>query len=266
MQDLRNILVPTDFSPNATNALIYGINLAEQIDAHLYIAHVQDDNKDPLATEVIEDRFEQIKHDFLFRRTLRTSLILRHGQTAAELESIIKDKGIDLMIMGMLGGSRRHEANFGSLTTYFINDPKCALISIPGDCRILTIKQIALASDYTMVPVESEIYTLSYIAGSFSSKFHVFTVQKSKSEPEGKLHIEQNFKNLFRYNLSSFHAIDAPSVISATREFIEKNNIDLLAVFHMINPQKDPVKRSVSKQLAFVLRIPLLVVPIQCKF
>ncbi|MEM7107968.1 MAG: universal stress protein [Bacteroidota bacterium] len=263
MQELRNILVPTDFSSNATNALIYAINLAEQIDAHLYIAHVQDDDKDPLLSEIIEDRFEQIKHDFLFRRTLRTSIILRNGSTAAELESIVKDKRIDLMVMGMLGASRRHETHFGSLTTHFIDDPSCSLISMPGDCRILTIKQIALASDYTMMPVESKIYTLSYLAESFSSKLHVFNVKKSHTEKEGKSSLEQKFKGLFKYNLSSFHAIDAPSVISATRKFIEKNNIDLLAVFHLINAQKDPLKRSVSKQLAFALKIPLLVVPIQ---
>ena len=92
MQELRNILVPTDFSRGATNALVYAINLAEQIDAHLFIAHIQDDEKEPLTNEQIEDRFDQIKHDYLFRRTLRTSNILRNGATIIELETIFKSE------------------------------------------------------------------------------------------------------------------------------------------------------------------------------
>ncbi|MEM9857695.1 MAG: universal stress protein [Bacteroidota bacterium] len=262
MQELRNILVPTDFSVNATNALIYAINLAEQIDAHLYIAHVQDETKNPLSTELIEDRFEQIKHDFLFRRTLRTSILLRSGETAAELETTIKDKRIDLMIMGMQGASTKHEGSFGSLTTYFIDKPAASLISVPGDCRILNTKQIAVASDNKIIPDKSEIYTLSYLAESFSPKLHVFNVRPSTAAQENKLGTEE-FRRLFKYNLSSFHAIDAPSVIEATRAFIARNNIDLLAVFHFVEAQKDPLKRSVSKQLAFVINIPLLILPIR---
>ena len=69
MQELRNILICTDFSKDATNALVYAINLAEQINAHLYILHVKSGEK-PMDDAQVEDHFEQVKHDFLFRRTL----------------------------------------------------------------------------------------------------------------------------------------------------------------------------------------------------
>lgn len=262
MQELRNILIPTDFSKDATNALIYAINLSEQIDGHLYITHIRDDSKSPLSNEQIDDRFEQIRHDFLFRRTLRTSNIIRIGNTTDELSTVIKEKRIDLMVIGMRGASGRNESNFGSSATYFIDNPECTLLTLPGDCRILTIKQIAVASDYKVIPEQSEIYALSYLAQSFSSKIHVFNVKKAP-EDDGTADIQQSFKGIFKYNLSSFYEIDQPSVIGAVRKFIAENNIDLLSVLHKINNQKDPLKRSVSKQLAFVLKVPLLIVPIQ---
>lgn len=262
MQELRNILVPTDFSPGANNALVYAINLAEQINAHLYIAHIQDDSDAPLSSEQIDDRFEQIKHDFLFRRTLRTSNIVRNGSAADELNIIIKEKRIDLMVMGMRGASGRQESNFGSLTTYFIDNPACTLLSVPADCLILTIKQMAVASDYKIIPEKSEIYALSYLAQSFSSKMHIFNVRKTPGNGDAT-DFQKDIKEIFKYNLISFYEIDEPSVVGAIRNFIDENNIDLLSVFHKVNTQKDPLKRSVSKQLAFVLRIPLLIVPIQ---
>lgn len=262
MQELQNILVPTDFSKGATNALIYAINLAEQINAHLYIAHIQDTTKGPLTNEQIEDRFETIKHDYLFRRTLRTTHISRTGSTADELTNIIVEKRIDLMIMGMQGASARFEAEFGSLTSYFIDNPYCALITIPDDCRILTLKQIAVAYDGKTEPKPSEIYVLSFLAQALTSKIHVFSItQENENELESS--IKEAFKDIFKYNLSSYYTMEEPSIISAIRKFIDENSIDLLTVFHQVNSQKDPLKRSVSKQLAFVLRIPLLINPIQ---
>jgi nucleotide-binding universal stress UspA family protein len=37
---MKTIIIPTDFSPIATNALHYGIDMAQAIDASLYLLHV----------------------------------------------------------------------------------------------------------------------------------------------------------------------------------------------------------------------------------
>ncbi len=262
MQELRNILVPTDFSRDATNALVYAINLAEQIDARLYILHVKDETS-TLTDEEIQDKFEQAQHDFLFRRTLRTSNLIREGKIENEISGIIKEKHIDLMVMGMKGISARQEEDFGSITAHFIENQECSLLSVPGDCRILNINQMAVASDYETIPDKAQLYTLAFIAQAFSPKVHIFNVKKQVLATAGNtLELKNSFNEIFKYNLHSFHEIDKPGVIGAIRDFIGNNNIDLLAVLHKTNDQKDPLKRSVSKQLAFVLKIPLLIVPI----
>ncbi len=263
MQELRNILICTDFSKDATNSLIYAVNLAEQINAHLYILHVKSTADSLLNDDQIEDKFEQIKHDFLFRRTLRISYLIREGDILKEIEAAAREKHIDLIVIGMKGASGKHSMEFGSITAHLIDYPACSILSIPGDCRILTIKQVAVAFDNQNPPDKTELYVLSYISEAFSPKIHIFNVKRQKVTVETAATAQDVFDDIFRYNLHIYYDIDKPNIIGSIRDFIRENNIDLLTVFHRISAQRDPFKRSVSKQLAFSLKLPLLITPIK---
>ncbi|MCG8387201.1 MAG: universal stress protein [Cytophagales bacterium] len=262
MQELRNILICTDFSKDATNALVYAINLAEQINAHLYILHVKSGEK-PMDDAQVEDHFEQVKHDFLFRRTLRISYLIREGDTREEIKQAAQEKHIDLIVLGMKGASGQHEMEFGSITAHLIDDPVCSILSVPGDCRILTVKQVAVANDNLTPPDKTELYVLSYLSEAFSPKIHIFNVKKQAVEVETATSSQDLFDDIFKYNLHTYYDIDKPNVIGSIRDFINENNIDLLVVFHRVSTQKDPFKRSVSKQLVFSLKLPLLITPIK---
>ena len=262
MQELRNILICTDFSKDATNALVYAINLAEQINAHLYILHIKS-GETPMEDDQVEDKFEQIKHDYLFRRTLRISYLIKEGEIREEIKMAAREKHIDLVVLGMKGASGRHESEFGSITAHLIDDPTCSILSVPGDCRILTVKQVAVANDNLTPPDKTELYVLSYLSEAFSPKIHIFNVKKQAVQVEAVASSQDVFDEIFKYNLHTYYDIDKPNVIGSIRDFIQENSIDLLAVFHRISAQRDPFKRSVSKQLAFSLKLPLLITPIK---
>ncbi|TRX52679.1 universal stress protein [Fulvivirga sp. M361] len=265
MQDLKSILVCTDFSKEASNALVYAINLADQINAHLYVLHVKTTSGQVLEDDAIEDNFEQIRHDYMFRRTVRTSFLIRVGLVPEEIKSTIEDKKVDVVILGMKGASGLHEIKIGSITAHLITDTSCSIISVPKDCRILTFKEMALAMDSLESPNKSELYVISFLAEVFNPKVHIFTVQENKkrevkSEDERKK--KSVFGDIFKYNTSSFYKINESDIVSSIKDFGDKHNIDLLVVFHRVDKQKDPFKRSISKQLAFSLKLPLLICPV----
>ncbi|MTI21777.1 universal stress protein [Fulvivirga sp. RKSG066] len=263
MQNLQKILIPTDFSPVADNALVYAINLAENICAQLYILHVKDESAERQFD--VEEKFNHIKHHYLFNRKLNVEFIEREGNVVSCIKDTIAQTKTDLTIMGIKGFGDR-DLVIGSVTAAVIDSPPCALVVVPPKSTTLNPKHIAIAADYLAMPQSSELYVINYISEAFNSRVDIFHVDQPELVAVGddnESKIRKSYDKLFSYNLHTFSQVEGEHLVKTIADYAIGNDIDLLTVLHNTTRHKDSHQRSVSKQLAFLAKSPLLIIPVK---
>src|SRR5262245_26154373 len=97
---LTNVLVPVDFSEPSRTAVNYGLSLALEFDSKLLLAHIAPYDK-RIYEEAKVRLMELIPTDL--RERLHFETIVKGGDVRDEILGIVKDKEIDLVIMGSHG-------------------------------------------------------------------------------------------------------------------------------------------------------------------
>ena len=143
---MKNILVPTDFSRSSLAALKYACKLAGKLEANIVLMH---------CCELMEERYHRYRmmlneHNktivskmFEKLKKLQKSMELRYGikpeiclyENADVLDSIlysIRDKGIDLVVMGSYGEQGLRRKLFGSKPAAVINKSPVPVITVPS--------------------------------------------------------------------------------------------------------------------------------------
>lgn len=112
----KNILVPTDFSPNATHALEYALDLAKKLEAKVTVLHVYEipvlgvpDGTLVLAANIAEQIVlgaDQALVDLAARckaRGIEVSTRLENGDARDSVEAVAREIDADLVVMGTHG-------------------------------------------------------------------------------------------------------------------------------------------------------------------
>ncbi len=143
---LRKILVPTDFSPSAAEALTYGLDLARKTDATVYLVHVmghvEGDVYSPVRyapeTTALQEGPEEAVHDLLCREIaardttgLRVEPIKRHGMAVAPtLLHLAEEARVDLIVMGTHGRRGVKRFLLGSVAEEVVRQAPCAVLTV----------------------------------------------------------------------------------------------------------------------------------------
>jgi nucleotide-binding universal stress UspA family protein len=146
MIKLERILVPTDFSDSARQALTYGISFAREYKAELLLLHVvetipvgyaSDLFPVPMA-EVFQEmsgyaRAELAKLGKLAgEKGIAAREIVTQGKPSAEIVRIAKDETVDMIVLGTHGTGILDKALFGSTTERVVRKAPCPVLT----CRL----------------------------------------------------------------------------------------------------------------------------------
>jgi nucleotide-binding universal stress UspA family protein len=141
---IRTILVPIDFSPNADVAMAWAIDLAGRYGASLTVAHVAQ----PVAWPASPDGMMFTPADALAttRRELGESLdrtrvsieasgikaesALLDGIPAAEIAGLARRTGVDLIVMGTHGRTGIKHALLGSVSEKVLRTAPCPVLTV----------------------------------------------------------------------------------------------------------------------------------------
>ena len=166
---MNSILVPTDFSEQAGNALDFAAQIAEKSAAKVLLLHVLEhpsDNafnsmgiattdSDPMENiylikmmEGAKKKMEEMVNDDAFAKiNLEYQIII--GRPFEEITKTISDKECDLVVMGTTGASGLEEMLVGSNTERVVRRAHCPVISMKDKVNADAIKNIAFASDFS---------------------------------------------------------------------------------------------------------------------
>lgn len=276
---MKNILLPTDFSENAYNAIKYAMQLFEKEECKFYLLNtytpVLYDNEylvysasQPTLTEIYRNKSMQGLERVL-RRIKRNFKNEKHSfekissfnLLSDEIKEIVVEKEIDLVVMGTKGATGAQEILFGTHTVHAIKKTRCPLLAIPAHYEYKAPKQILFPTDYE-AEIPKVLKVLGEIANLHSSTLHIlhvyFGIDLSTEQTNRKKALGRAFKDYGHH----FYSVTEKSVTRAIYDFQEENEVDLLA---MVNNKRSFFENllftPVVNEIGFNVKIPFLVMP-----
>jgi nucleotide-binding universal stress UspA family protein len=274
---MLSILLPTDFSENAMNAVKYALEFFKYQTTEFYFMHAYQnefyDHEELVSREVFNDVLKDTKKQS--EENLKNLLnqvkdiapnprfkfhIISAYSTLVEEANFITDKyNIDLIVMGTKGKSNDGHIVFGSQTFQVLKYVQCPVLALPSNYKNTQPKHIVFPTNYLIPYKRRELHLLSQMAKSYRSVIDVLYVSSSS-----KLSIRQEdnkafIKDVLCENEVNFIIDDNKKVAEGIKSYIKENPIDIIA---MVNTQhsflEDMLFPSTIDQVSLGLEIPLL--------
>lgn len=273
---MKTIIIPTDFSPIATNAMNYGVDMAKAINANIILLHVYQvpvsmtdvpvvvisvDELKKGAEEKLADLKASVEH--ITSGKLKIYTEARLGDVVDELEDLCNKIKPIAVVMGTKGASGIERAMFGSVTLTAIRHLNWPVICVPPGKEFgQGIKKIGFACDFKKVIESTPIHFIKDIVKEFSADLHVLNVdfesRHFKPEtPEQSLLLHTMLEDVN----PSYHFIEQKDIEDGINQFAEKNNLDLIIAIPKKHKLLESIfKPSSTKQLVFESHIPVMCV------
>lgn len=273
---MKTILVPTDFSDNADNALYFAIELAKKQNAKLVLIHafqlpivVAAVPFDIINNEKLELKKEaennlkaqclKIKHS----GNLTHEYILEEGPAVDVILKHAKEKKADIIIMGTKGASGLKAVLFGSITESVIEKTELPVLAIPNKTKFSTpIKTITFATNYNLNEIES-IKKLIEIAVVLESKIKILHITDEDITNEHEVNLMNKFMKLVNSEITfkpiTFQIIHGKNITQQLLNLISSGNTDMLVLStHYKNFMKNLVEKNITKQVVLKTTIPIV--------
>ena len=272
---MERLLVATDFSLPADNAVSYAANLAKFFSAELVLVHAYTlpvgsyDTLYPLnllaeTRSYAEGHLNTMKEE-LIRDNYDFGITCFVGP--GTVHDIVKEAlslyPADLIIMGMVGDAGKiKEHLIGSNTLHLSKKFDLPILVVPEGVTYQKIQRVGLAYDMDGGPDDQLLYSARDLAQIFNAELEVVTVKKSEegltwNSPENYTFIDQVLKNVKHKNV---HISDKRADL-ALEYYFKFHETDLI----LVKPRKLGIFQtlfsgSLTKHLAFHIQVPLLII------
>ncbi|WP_149276247.1 universal stress protein [Pareuzebyella sediminis] len=275
---MRTILIPTDFSQNAQHAIDYALNLYKGEKINVYFIHAYaDEVHGPLIKgngESIEAQRKAVKArtdqalEKLTSDVREKTLNPKHSyewvsafkSLVNAMNDFVKERNIDLVIMGTQGQSAKKKITFGSHTVQVFKYVQCPVLAIPENYEFREPKKIVFPTDFLLPYKTRELKLLNEIIAEYKSEVHCLHI----SDFDELSHRQLNNKQFLRESLTQaaivFETTPVKNKAESILEYINENEIDLLT---MVNSRhslfEDMLYRSTIDEIGLHPKVPFLV-------
>jgi nucleotide-binding universal stress UspA family protein len=272
---MKTIIVPTDFSNTADNALNYAVKLAELKSASIILLHAYHPltyREDVTADDLNEKQLEEINRQ-VFQKleqriktnepTIKIELYLQSGLDVDVIVKVAEEKKADLVVLGISETGILEETFFGNKTIDTIRNSKIPLLIIPAGAMFKLPTRIVFASDYSELKNDQPLSTLLNFANSFKAKLNIVNVRKKREKGSSrKAAAVINVKKLLKKVSHTVHYPVNESVVDGINDFVKANGAEIVAMIpHKHNIFYRMFYISCTLKMAFRSEVPLLVLP-----
>jgi universal stress protein A len=134
------ILVPTDFSPSSYVAFKPAVEIAKRFKAKIFLLHVAEEvpvyaYRMGISQEEFSERFLTQAAAEMRKAAKRlgdpqAELLVRKGTAQREIISVVKEKRIDLIVMGTHGRTGLAHAVVGSIAEKIVRLAPCQVLTV----------------------------------------------------------------------------------------------------------------------------------------
>ncbi|MFV7234305.1 universal stress protein [Flavobacterium sp. ZB4R12] len=267
---MKTILIPTDFSSNANNALKYANAFAQATNnkivlLHTYIPILGNYNRIPgiIAEENARVKKESQKNlEDLCNKYVEVSChnLVTIGDPIDTILDVSRKAKVDLIIMGTHGASGLRQILFGSNTSGVISKSTVPVLAIPQRYRFRKIDTIVYASD--LKNTFNELKHIIPIAKQLDATIEILNLNYGyNSTDDEKKTIEKKIKSL-SYKKIKF--IEQKATLEQTmaeqlKKYLVKHKPQILVMFPDEKSWFDKIFiSSKTEEMANQLKLPLL--------
>ncbi|WP_026776436.1 universal stress protein [Polaribacter sp. Hel_I_88] len=277
---MKNILLPTDFSKNSWNAIEYAINFYKDTPCNFYLLNVGREsnlvvndspyipNKDVLENLILKPSkqklkqfLKQIREEFPKNKKHNFYTLVDYNFFIDSIRKHVKEKEIDLIIMGTKGASGFKEYMIGSNTGEVITKVSCTTLVVPENAKYTALKEIAFPTDFILSYNTQILKSISAILQKENASLRILHINKKKIQ----LTIDQEnnkdvLEDLFSNFEGSFHNLTNTKVEDAVQCFVESRNINMIAmVAKSLNYFQQILFHSKVEKISYHTNVPFLV-------
>mgnify|MGYP001813861431 CR=1 FL=1 len=277
---MKRIILPTDFSDNAYNAICYAIKLFKDEECTFYLLNtytpaiyqaeyvlhspgqiglgdIYQENslaqlKD-LKKQLIAE-FNNKKHTFMVHSAFNTLV--------EEIVETSKNEHADMVIMGTQGATGAKEILIGTNTVHVIKKACCPVIAIPPNFKYENPKEILLPTDLEINYQKEQLETLVSLAQHHISRIDIMHVSSGYELSKEQLKNKKRLEKIFGKIAHLFHEMPNQEITTAINTFQQKNKVNFLV---MIQNRHTFLERlfiePIIKKLGFHVTIPFMVIP-----
>ena len=268
---MKKILLTTDFSDNARNALDYAINLfGLNADYTLLNSFTEPSSTTGVMVSIVEYLQKESKEG-LVKQTeelvsafpgITLSWQSHYGDLAKVVNKLSESETYDYTIIGTKGASSFENFLVGSNTLNVVKTVKMPLMVIPTEISYKEISKIALATDYQHTDQIEVMKPLVDLAELTKAELLIVNVRNADDETNYEEAMEGfNLHNVLEGIDHSFHTKQHDRVVTGIEEFVDEQNVDVLTmVAHKHSFFERLFHKSITKQVSMFASTPLLII------
>lgn len=271
---MKKILLPTDFSANAYNAISYALQFFKEEECHFILLNTLYNadyiiysslntvyknnslkNLEKLKKRITTE-FNNPKHEF--------ELVSSFEMLYQEIINFTKNKEIDFIVMGTNGASGGEELLFGTHTVHAIKIAQCPLLAVPSNYKYKGLENILFATKYEIDFSEYQMDSIKNLADKRKAKVHIMHANFGVKLSEKQLKAKKDLDSFFNETPHDFNSIYKDSVPEAIEEFNKEKPVDLLV---MVKHRRSFIEKilfsSLIHEIGFNTKFPFLVLPVE---
>ena len=277
---MKRIILPTDFSDNAYNAIRYALRLFKDEKCTFYLLHTY--TPAIYQAEYVLHSPSQIGLADVYRENSLTQLEVLKDEIGKEfgnpkhtvmihtafnvlvdeiVDTIANEKA-DLVIMGTQGATGAKEIFLGSQTVHVIMKSTCPVLAVPSNFKYVKPKKILFPTDFGVDYQKAQLRILMDIAEMHLSCIEVLHIASGYGLLVDQVEHKQKLEAFIVKTMNTYHELPNQSVIDAINKFKSDHKVDLLV---MIQNKHTFLERMfiepVIKKTAFHVDVPFLVIP-----
>ncbi len=261
---MKKILVPTDFSANAANAVNYAISLARILHAKITLLHTYQSSQPTGVLKSIDHILEQDaeKEMNALRKELPEDVLIDFKISKGEPVSSIArfSADFDLIVMGTQGASGLKEVFIGSVTGGVMRHTQTPTLAVPSEYTFHSLDNIGFAVASLQLYSDGCTTLVKELVETTKAGVYVF---HQSAELEAEVEVPSNLEWLSGIPYTVSIVNNQKGLDANLQDFIEKKDIDLLC---MVRRKRNFTgfferffKESVTLSQVFQSKIPLLI-------
>ena len=264
---MKRILVPTDFSKYAKQAVEYAIYIANRYESQITLLSTFE-TKRPTgsflsmrsilrrdAEKQMDDLLKTVRKKLLFGSTVEGRVV--EGRTIDLIVKAAKYYNADLIIMGTKGASGLKEVFMGSNTSGVLMKTETPLLAVPNVHPYHPFDKIVLAIDSKEFSNPEIFNPLLKIVKKYESKVNVFHLERELVPAGFDTSVLSYLEGVpYEYHQST----EYDNINNSINDFVKETNADLLCMVRRSRGKlKEVFHSSVTRKEIFNSPVPLLI-------
>ncbi|MBT8182895.1 MAG: universal stress protein [Eudoraea sp.] len=276
---MKKVILPTDFSYNAYNAISYAMNLLKDEETTFYLLNTYTpaiyqteyllhspgqiglgDIYQSESINQLEELQKQLQKEF--KNPKHT--ILTHSAfniLVDEVSSMVANEEADMVIMGTQGATGAKEIFLGTHTVHVIKKATCPVIAIPADFDYETPIEILFPTDYEVAYSEEQLNALLDLAELHKSRIQVIHISSGYDLTEVQSENRAKLEKILEKIPHLFHDLPNQEIITGINNFQLKNKMNMLVMIQNKHTFLESLFiEPVIKKIGFHVSIPFMVI------